>query len=143
MYAIFNKTTFLPIGFTDDISQFPKDALTRELDLGNEDFNLARYRWEGDYQTGRLVDLFQEKKSIVTEKEMDDKFNAVVFRKYTMEDILFALLDDDDTQLKEMRVFFNRLKKKKLADIAMYKSSEYHIYETLDTQRKREEESFK
>lgn len=143
MYAIFNKTTFLPIGFTDDISQFPKDVLTKELSLGDEDFNLARYRWEGDYYTGTLVDLVQEKKSIVTEQEMEDKFRAIIYRKYSMEDMLFAILDDDDEKLKEIRMFFNRLKHKKITDIQMYKTSKFHIYETNDIQQKREEESFK
>ena len=141
MYILFNKTTRLPVAFTDDISIFPQDSLVREIDVG-ESFNLARYRWEGTYEDGRLMDLFEENMTIVTEEEVENRFFKTLFSKYSGTDIICAILDDRGN-FDEIKKYFNELKKEKLAEIEMYQNSSEYIYETREQQRSRAKQSFK
>ena len=148
VYALFNKYTDKFVSFTNNISMFPVDnfnvreIILEELGITDGNFNLAQFRWEGNYKEGRLVDLFAEKKSIVTEETVDMKYYGLFFRKYKIEEAIFALLENG-AKAEEMRVFHQKLMKKKADEEKFYKESNSHIYESTEFQQQREQEIFK
>lgn len=134
------------VSMTDDIANIPtanflvKEVDTEELGIPvDEKFNLARYQWHGDYDSGKIVDLFAEKKAIVTEQEINQKYYEIFFRKFRIEDIIFALLSDDYSVQKE---FLLKLMDKKKKEIDFYSFSANHIYESLADQEKRINQTF-
>lgn len=163
IYIAFNKETRKVTCLAGDMEtfKFMKDPLIKEIEIEDNVFNIARFRWEGDYDTGQLIDLFKEKRAIVTEKEVDEKYYGLFFRKYTIEEILFNLIKYSDfrktlevvddgrecyTRNNEagyMQRFLDVLMKKKEKEIEMYKSSPNHIYETRNDQAERIKDSFK
>lgn len=148
IYLLFNKNNHSLVSATDNITNFPRNTfLVKEIDTdtlepGMKTFNLARYRWEGDYETGKLVDLFAEKKSVVLEQEIDEKYYNLFFRKYNLEHVLFRLIQDCLSPEFEERRFLMKLLEKKQKEIEFYKGSENHIYETVQEQEERVAKSF-
>jgi len=148
IYLLFNKNNQTLVSATDSIANFPRNTfLVKEIDTdtlepGMKSFNLARYRWEGDYETGKLVDLFAEKKSVVLEQEIDEKYYSLFFRKYNLEHIIFRLIQECFSTYHEEKVFLLKLLEKKQKEIEFYKGSENHIYETIQEQEERVAKSF-
>jgi hypothetical protein len=147
IYIYFNNQTRKPAFLSAEPINGSALSLVREIEIEGTEFNLARYRWEGDYDTGRLVDLFLEKKSIVTEDEIDKKYYGMFFRKYPLEEVLFNIIQHVEfrelTPGWEMQVFLQRLLSKKDSEIKTYQNSPNHVYETKEDMKKREAESFK
>jgi len=155
IYALFNNKTRQLTCFTTDISQFPesirKTLLIREFklkDLGFDDNEivLSRFKWIGDYDTGRLADIINENKSVVTEKEIDQKFHTMFWARYNSTEVLYEILLNSDMKTdkgREMKGFLEKVLTKKKTDIDFYKNSPLHIWETNEDIRVREKNAFK
>lgn len=156
LYALFNSTSRKLTTFTFDISVFPENILKNLLiksysflDLGITDgkINLNRFRWEGDYDSGKLVDIVTEKKAVVTEKEVDTKYSSIFFGKYNydLDFILFEIILNTDMKTengKAMKTFLETLLDKKQKDIDFYKNSDLHIFETRAEGKSRQQQAF-
>ena len=123
LYALFNSTTRKLTTFTFDISVFPesilknilvKSFLFSELGIADGKINLNRFKWQGDYDSGKLVDVVTEKKAIVTEKEVDVKYSSIFFGKYNydLDSILFEIILNT-----EMKTEKGPLSKTRLSEI--------------------------
>lgn len=157
VYFIFNRDTKALVTVSADAEIFTngnfliKKIKLSDHDLDGGEFNLARFRWEGDYDTGKLIDLFKEKKAVVTEEEIDRKYYSIFFRKYSVEDTLFNIIIRTDSagganasqNFHDMRIFLINILDKKQKEIEFYKNSPNHIYESRDEQRKKIEQGFK
>jgi hypothetical protein len=151
IFLLFNKNNQTLVSATDNITNFPtnifliKEIDTETLESNMERFNLARYRWEGDFETGKLIDLFKERKTIVTEQEIDEKYYGLFFRKYNIEHALFHIINNTPFHTedgKQMQTFLTKLLSRKVAEIEFYKGSENHIYESIKDQEERITKSF-
>jgi hypothetical protein len=153
VYLLFNKKNQQFMSYCESLDNIPIDNfLVKEISLeslGIKDgvFNLARYRWEGDFETGSLVDLFAENKSVVILDDVDKKYNQLFFRKYPLEQCVFEILKYLKT--KEIGIydfpmlkFFVALEDKKQKEIDFYKESKNHILETSNDISKRIDRSF-
>ncbi len=103
IYTLFNPKTKKFIGYTDDISNYPENTLFKVYEIEHDEFNLERFHYEGDYENGRLIDLIKENKSIVYEKDIDDKYEKIFFRKYSILDIVLGIVDDKLDEIKSFR----------------------------------------
>lgn len=142
IYVIFNKITHEPIGYTDDISGYPPLTLWKMFNVEGNEFNIERYKYLGKYTDGDLVDLIKAKKSVVYEKDVDEKYENMFYRKYSDRDILMALFEDD-AELELMRHFRGKIKDKKANEMNMYKTNDSYIFVTREEQPKQEQETFK
>ncbi len=154
IYALFNNANREFTAWMTDISALPEtirnNMLIQEINLdeyGVTDamFNPERYKWQGNYDTGRFVDLLADNKAIVTEEEVEEKYDGLFFRKYSIKDILYQLLVNADMQTPtglEMQQFFYKLLTRKENDVNYYKTSGVHIYETKEEQLNRQKNAF-
>lgn len=154
IYALFNNANREFTAWMTDISALPEtirnNMLIHEINLdeyGVTDamFNAERYKWQGDYDTGRFVDLLADNKAIVTEEEVEEKYDGLFFRKYPTKEILYQLILNADMKTpagQDMQNFLQKLLTRKLNDIAYYKTSGLHIYETKEDQKKRQQKAF-
>ena len=148
IFLIFNKTTgkLVTMANSPDTFQNLANLLIKEVniaDLGleNGEFNLARFRWDGDYETGTLVDLFKEKKAVVDQDDIDRKYYELFFRKFPIEEVIFRLvknLGDGDP----MRGFLMKLLIKKADELQFYRNSPNHILQGEDEKIARLTETF-
>lgn len=142
LYAFFNKKTRAFICFTFDITMFPdnvkenfliKEFSFKDLGILDEEINITRYRWIGDYDNGRLADIVLEKKAVVSEREINEKYDAMLFDKFDIKDILYELILNADMKTskgKQLQERLQKILKKKESDIEFFKNSEIHIWET-------------
>jgi hypothetical protein len=155
LYILFNKLSRQMTSFTFDISVFPpsiinnlliKEYRFKDIGIPDEKINLNRFKWVGDFDTGHLVDLVTEKKSVVTEKEMNDKTRTLFYRKYDIDTILFQLVLNTPMHTvegNEMQSFLRKILDKKKKDIEFFQNSDLHIWETEHDEKKRQEDAFK
>jgi hypothetical protein len=155
IYCLFNSKSNQFTCFVTSIDQFPeqirKNLLIKEYklkDLGIPDnmINLARFKWIGDYETGRLVDIVTEKKAIVTEKEINEKLNQKFWTTYEFYDVIHELIMNIKMTTDkgiEIQNFLSKLLTKRTDDINFYKNSDLHIWESISETIKREKDSFK
>lgn len=155
LYVLFNAKTRQLTSFTFDIDVFPeqirKNFLIREysfkeLGIEDEQINLSRFKWIGDFDTGRLVDIVLEKKAIVTEKELDEKYDSLFFAKYSAQEALFTLIMGAEMKTEEgqaMQRFLTKLMARKAADVEYFKNSPIHIWETREDEIARVHDAFK
>ena len=155
LYAFFNKKTKAFICFTFDITMFPetvkanflmKEFSFKDLDIPNEEINMARYRWIGDYDNGRLADIILEKKSVVTEREINEKYDAMLFDKFDIKDILYELIINSDMKTVkgiQIQERLQKILKKKESDIEFFKNSDLHIWETNEDLKQHSKDAFK
>lgn len=147
VYILFNKNSKKLISYTDDISQLPKDNFlikeidTESLGITNGEFNLARYKWEGDYDNGKLIDMVAERLAIVSEEDIERKYYELFFRKFSLEQVLLELVRAMP-QAHPMKNFLRALDTKKTKEIAFYTDSPNHIYETKASAQERIKEAF-
>ncbi len=147
IYILFNKKTQKLISYTTDISLIPKDIflikeiLLSDYDIKDNEFNLARYRWEGDFDSGKIVDFVSERKAIVSEEDVDRKYYELFFRKYSLETVLLELVRSMDSS-HPMSGFLRALDAKKRKEIEFFQSSPNHIYETRANIQQRLKEAF-
>lgn len=132
------------MAFSDVTSPFLNtgNVLVKEIEIDDDQMNLARFRYEGDYDDGKLIDLFAEKKSIVTEEEIDQKYDNLLYRKYSQSDIVLSM-HSNDVLAEQIKEWMNKLWQKKQKEIDMYKNSNMYIYESRELQKKRQEEILK
>lgn len=142
LYSLFNTQTRQFVCFTFDIDSFPeairktmliKEHSFKELGINDEEINIQRFRWIGDYDSGRLADIVLEKKAIVTEAEIDEKYDSIFLSKYDLKTMLYELILNSDMKTEEgkkMQSFLNKILKKKTDDIQYFKNSDLHIWET-------------
>ena len=154
LYALFNAKTRQLVSFTFDLSGFPQALrdtfLIREysfesLGLPDENINLARFKWIGDYDEGRLVDIVMEKKAVVTEKEITDKYNGIFYSRYKLEEVLYEIIINlkmETVKGKEMQTFVDRLLQKRQSDLEYFQNSDLHIFESDALIAKRQRDAF-
>jgi len=154
IYALFNNKSRQFTAWMTDISSLPenlkKTMLLREVVLEDHGiidavFNPERYQWQGDYDTGKFTDLLADNKAIVTEKEVNEKYDALFFRKYEIKDIIFELIQNAvmiTPKGKEIQDFFNILLQRKKDDVEYYKASDVHLYQTEEDLIRREKLAF-
>ena len=132
------------MAFSDVTSPFLNtgNVLVKEIEIDDDQMNLARFRYEGDYDDSKLIDLFAEKKSIVTEEEIDQKYDNLLYRKYSQSDIVLSM-HSNDVLAEQIKEWMNKLWQKKQKEIDMYKNSNMYIYESRELQKKRQEEILK
>ena len=153
VFLLFNKTTKHFISYCESLENIPTDNfLVKEIpleSLGIKDgvFNLARYRWEGDYDTGELIDLFAKNKSVVMVEDVEKKYTQLFFRKYPLEQCLFEMMNilSDRSYVDEypMLKFFKALRNKKSKELEFFKESDNHILESAEDVKKHIDEAFK
>jgi hypothetical protein len=155
IYALFNKATKKLVSFTFDISPFPENILNtllireysfEELGLTDENINLNRFKWIGDYEDGKLIDIVKEKKSIVTEKEINERYSNLFYEKFKFEEVLYELILNSDMKTekgKSIQKFLEKLLTRKHNDVEYYKSSDLHIWESEEDVKKRQIDAFK
>jgi len=155
LYSLFNTQTRQFVCFTFDIDSFPlairnnmliKKHSFKELGINDEEINIQRFRWIGDYDTGRLADIVLEKKAVVTEQEIDEKYDALFFDKYDLKTVLYELVLNADMKTengKKMQTHLEKILKKKKDDIEFFKNSDLHIWETREDVKKRKKDAFK
>lgn len=141
--CLFNKEGKF-ISFTDQL-MLPNEKLKLKIidltELGIEDniFNVARFRWEGDYDNGKLIDLFAEKKVVVLERDIDAKYYGLFYRKYTLDAVIEEIL----LQMSKLGVksdivdFFSKLIEKREKEKEFFRNSEHHIFESDEDINKR------
>lgn len=154
IYALFNNKTRQLTCFATDVDQFPeslrKNLLIKEFklkDLGfsGDEINLARFKWEGDYDTGRLIDIVTEKKAVVSETEVNAKFFDMFWSRYNIYDVIQELILNQDMKTesgKSMKTFLEKVLQKKKTDVEFYKSSPLHIWESEETIKNRGKNAF-
>lgn len=155
LYSLFNTRTRQFVCFTFDIETFPeavrntlliKEHSFKELGLNDEEINITRFRWIGDYDSGKLVDIVLEKKAIVTEAEINEKYDSMFFEKFELKNIVYELVLNADMKTEEgkkMQTYLSKLLKKKNDDIEFFKNSDLHIWETDEDAHKRTKDAFK
>lgn len=155
IYALFNKKTRQLTCFTFDLSSFPhilldsmliREYTFSELGINDNEINLTRFKWIGDYDTGRLVDIVTEKKAVVTEREIDEKYSTMFWSKYSLQEVVFELLLNSTMSSetgKAMQAFLEKVQNKKHKDKEFFKSSPIHIWETDETIKQRQKDAFK
>lgn len=155
LYSLFNTQTRQFVCFTFDIDSFPpairnnmliKKHSFKELGINDEEINIQRFRWIGDYDNGRLADIVLEKKAVVTEQEIDEKYDALFFDKYDLKTVLYELVLNADMKTengKKMQTHLEKILKKKKDDIEFFKNSDLHIWETREDVKKRKKDAFK
>jgi len=155
IYALFNKSSRAFSAWITDISGIPenvranmllKEVILEEHGIIDGMFNPDRFQWHGDYDTGKFVDLLGENKAIVTEEEVNNKYDSIFFRKYDVKNILYQLIENATMQTqegKDMQTFLSKMLTRKNNDIEYYKTSGLHIYEIIEDQKKREHDAFK
>jgi len=152
IYIIFNAKTDVPMFFTDDkelASTFPlyKEVILEQYGISRDDFNLNRYRWEGDAETGKLVDTFIQQKAVVTEEDVDGKYRELLLRKYPLDKMLCRILlnmpETVDEEFNDIKKFVHLLEQRKQHEIETYKSSPVHKWESWDDILTREKHVFK
>ena len=155
LYALFNSKTCQFTSFTFDISAFPetiiktllfKEFTFAELGLTDEKINLNRFKWIGDYDTGKLIDMVKDKKTVVTEQEIREKYNHTFFNKFKFEDVFYELILNSDMKTengKAIQSFLIKMLERKRDDIQFYRNSDLHIWETDDDIKKRQSNAFK
>ena len=155
LYSIFNIQTRQFVCFTFDIDSFPeairktmliKEHSFKELGINDEEINIQRFRWIGDYDSGRLADIVLEKKAIVTEKEIDEKYDSIFLNKYDLKTMLYELILNADMKTekgKQIQQHLVKVLKKKSDDIEFFKNSDLHIWETNADVEKRKKDAFK
>jgi hypothetical protein len=155
IYILFNKVSRQMTAFMTDLSQIPeqlrKNLLIREFklkDLGFDDdeINLTRFKWEGDYDTGRLIDIVKEKKAIVTEKETNERFHDMFWSRYNIYEVLQELIINTNMASNkgtQMQNFLKKILQKKEDDVKYYQSSPLHIWESEEETVRRQKDAFK
>lgn len=151
-YIIFNPSNKLPIFFTIDQNLVKDCPLVKTIDatslgITDNNFNLNRYKWIGDYDTGYIQDTFLDNRTIVTEEEIDGNYRDILLRKYPLDKILCSIINNmsftDDQEFNSIKSFIHNLTTKKKKDIEFYTNSQYHKFETWDDIINREQELFK
>ena len=155
LYILFNSKTRQLSCFTFDITLFPEQILSnmliksytfKQLGINDDTINLNRFKWIGDYDSGSLVDIVKEKKAIVTEREIVDKYHNMINSQYSLEFILHQLILNADMKTEQgvqMQIFVDKVLKKKNSDIEYFKNSPLHIWETESDNVYRREDAFK
>ena len=155
LYSLFNNQTRKFVCFTFDINSFPetvrknmliKEHSFKELGINDEEINISRFRWIGDYDSGKLSDIVLEKKAVVTESEIDEKYDAMFFNKFDLKTVFYELVLNADMKSekgKQIQNYLSKILKKKSEDIEFFKNSDLHIWETNEDAEKRTRDAFK
>lgn len=154
LYAFFNKQSKAFVCFAFDISMFPyavrknlliKEFSFKELGIPDEEINITRYRWIGDYDNGRLSDIVLEKKAVVTESEINEKYDSMFFNKFDLKTVFYELVLNADMKTekgKSIQTYLSKILKKKESDIEFFKNSDLHIWETDEDLKKHSKDAF-
>lgn len=154
LYVLFNKLTKQVVSFTFDLSVFPeavinnfliKEISFEELGIKDNTINISRFKWIGDYETGRVVDVFDENLTIVSEKDVENKYKSLFYKKYNFDEILFELILNCDmtTQKgKSIKSFLQKTLDRKEKEKDFYKNSKSHIWETAEQIEERQKKAF-
>jgi hypothetical protein len=138
-----------------DISAFPeslrstlllKEFTLKELGFDGDEINLTRFKWSGDYDTGKLIDIVSENKSIVTEKDIDEKYHSMFWSRYDLTTVLYTLILNTPMKYANgitIQNFLEKILKRKEDDKKFFSESPLHIWESIEETKKREKDAFK
>lgn len=150
IYVIFNNETRLCMFILPDdaLIRMNPNLLYKEIDLDESEFNLSRYKWEGTYDNGKIVDTFINNTAVVTEEEVDAKYREFLLRKYPLDRILCKIVlnmdfSETDEEFNGMKKFIGNLDNKRAKEIDFYQKSPVHKFETWDDIFNREKQLFK
>lgn len=142
-YILFNPKTKEFVSYTNSSIKDKTNLLVKEISTDEEDINVARWRVDGNADNFKLVDLWEEKKAVVTEDDINKKYYNLLFRKYKIDEIIFAWLAGDDDKMQDIHFFAEKLHEKKKDEIAFFKNSKNHIFEDNKFQEDRQNKIFK
>jgi hypothetical protein len=75
MFALFNKNKEF-IGYSEDFPSLPNNQiLKREIPSDKTDFTL--WRWDGDYDNGSMVSIYDKQYEITEENLQEDLFERI------------------------------------------------------------------
>lgn len=137
IYGLFNKTNKSFIGFLANIDNLnPELFLIKRFTLDDNDFNLARYTWEGDYDNGKIVDLNLGKPQIteyLTETKNAERFWREVDKTVLIFDILtFIETGQIADTLKEVIKRKNKILEMIAKEKNFFQNSPNHAYRTKE-----------
>lgn len=154
LYVLFNKKTKQVVSFTFDLSVFPQNVLDNfliktvpfeQLGIKDNTINIARFKWIGDYDTGMVVDVFDQNITIVSEKEIDNKYKNLFYNKFSLDDIIFEIilnLDMTTQKGKNIKLFLQKTLDRKEKEKDFYKNSKSHIWEDREQVEERHKKAF-
>lgn len=152
LYALFNPINKSFVGWSLSPQIVNSNLLIKEI-RSEQPINMQSVTWIGDYDTGRMVDLVVEQKSIVTESSLTEQKYSVLFRSYPPIAILESVvqqiaalahihqvpLTPDMAKITEL---LNKLNAKFVKDVAFYSTSPDHIFVTSDQERSQAANAF-
>lgn len=137
IYGLFNKTNKSFIGFLTNIDNInPETFLIKSFTLDDNEFNLARYTWEGDYDNGKIVDLNLGKPQIteyLTETKNAERFWREVDKTVLIFDILTFIETGEVTDsLKKVIERKNKILSLIEKEKNYFQNSPHHEYRTKE-----------
>lgn len=154
LYILFNKSNKQLVSFTFDISVFPQTVINNflikeipfeHLNIKDNNINLARFKWIGDYDSGRIVDVFDENITVVSEKDVDKKYKNLFYKKFNIDEILIELILNCDMKTdkgKKIQIFSKKVLEKKEKEKNFYKNSKNHVWESIEQIEQRQKKAF-
>lgn len=123
-----NNKEFIGFGAVGQDGIKKSHLLIREIEVEDGAFNLARYVWSGNYDSGELIDL-NKGKGIVLETDVDYKNYDIFARKFNMDlyavERICRMSFDEFQSFSAMRLTINqKIEKEK----KFFADSKYHVY---------------
>jgi len=145
IYAVFNIKTRQLICLIDEENKqyFPEERfLIKCLEIVGDVFELSKFHYVGDYDSGDFLDLASSKTAVVYEREIDRKYELIFDRKYpSIKEVVLAILDGSE-KLTEIREFYKKIQKLKAKNKEHISNSSNHIYVSLEQEMARQNLSF-
>lgn len=136
IYGLFNSKNGQFVGFVTNPTNLPPNSLIKEFDVDDEQFNLARYTWKGDYYHGELVDL-NKGVAQVNEYLIETKNAEIFWRKTDKTQLIFDILTFIETgitseTLKKTIDLKNKIVEKQKVETEHFKNSPIHNYRSKE-----------
>jgi len=132
IYGLFNSKNKQFVGFVADPTNLPPNSLLKEFNIEEEQFNLARYTWKGDYDNGELIDL-NKGVSQVNEHLIETKNAEIFWRKTDKTQLIFDILTfiENGTvseTLKDTINLKNKIVQKQKSELEYFMKSPIHEF---------------
>lgn len=145
LQLLFNPINKEFIGFAANGQEHinSSNLLIKEIELDSESFNLARYVWDGDYDSGQLVDL-NLGPAIVLETDVEFKNYDIFARRlnidvYALEKICKMTFDEFQNFIVMRNKINDKIEKEKI----FFKNSRIHKFVPREDVRKVLEKTLK
>jgi hypothetical protein len=123
-----NNKEFIGFGAVGHDQIKKSHLLIKEIEIENGAFNLARYVWSGNYDSGELIDL-NKGKGIVLETDVDYKNYDIFARKFNLDfyatERICRMSFDEFQSFSAMRQsIVEKIEREK----KFFSQSKYHVY---------------